>query len=190
MVFATLSGPALVWPYLRLWAQAKLDAWTPAAGDLSLLARVGIYLDNWAIRFAPLAVVLALILGPLVVLGVAALTRVSSPYSEPTRGDVLAWWCVSLAVGGILPLSAGRNPFGASSVFFSVLWTAVVAFWVSLAAAYGIQREGRRATPHTWHPGWLLGLAAVPSVGVLLLPILAFTVFRPAAVESGRLTTR
>jgi hypothetical protein len=155
-----------------------------------LLVRIGLYVDNSAIRLAPIAIIVVVLLAPLIVLGIAALTGAFSHHTTATRRDVLIWWCISAAIGGILPIPLGTLPRTVvfPALFFSVFWTALVAFWLSLAAAYAVQRRRRRTKPDTCHPAWLLGVSAFGNLGGLgcfLLPVLAVTLFRREELASG-----
>ena len=95
------------------------------------------------------------------------------------------WWCVSgvlfaatFLTGGVyfLRRPEAELPF---TLLTSLVWIGVVAFWVSVAAAYAVQQKRYIALESAWHPGWLLaGVAALNCVGLYAIPILAVVVFR------------
>jgi hypothetical protein len=185
LVFAALTAPVLVGASVAFWAQWKIIGWTPGRGELSLPIRVGLALNNWTIRCLPFAVIALVLTWPLIVLGVAALTGAFSSRNTATRRDVVLWWCVSaiafaamfLTVGVSYLLRPDAEP--PAAILVALAWMAIVAFWVSLAAAYAVQQKRYLGHESAWHPKWLLAaVMALNCLGLYALPLLAAIAFR------------
>jgi hypothetical protein len=185
VVFVVLTAPAAVWAGVTLWAQSEAGGRTPALGELSLPIRVVLASNNWVIRGLPFAVLPLALLWPLIVLGVAALTGTFSSRNTATRRDVIIWWSISGVVFAAMFLTGGvfylrRPEADVPAVLLARLaWMGIVAFWVSVAAAYAVQQKRYRARESAWHPKWLLAaVAAVNCLGLYALPVLAVIAFR------------
>ena len=183
-IFGALSAPSLVWPSIVFWAQSKATASAPDAGNLSLAVRTALFLNNWSIRLLPFVVIILILVWPLIVLGIAVLTGASASRNTATRRDVLFWWCVSAATfGALFAVFATAYyldvDFGPSTISFaSLLWPGVMAFWISLAAAYSVQQKRRLVDPNAWEPKWFLAaLAALNCFGIYAVPVLAAVAF-------------
>jgi hypothetical protein len=193
LVFGVLSVPVLALAPILLRAQALASAWSPASGELSLPVRAALALDNGIVRWLPLVGILLALVWPFIVLAIAALTGEFSARNRVTYRDVAFWWCVSaIDFGAVLAVLGAGYLLGSWTeppvvLAASVAWPGIVAFWVSLAAAYGVQRQKRAADARAWDPKWLLaGLVALNSVGMAVLPLLAAIAFRRDAAFSAR----
>jgi hypothetical protein len=192
-VFAVLTLPVFLLAVVTLWAHVQASGWTPAAGELSLPIRAALALDNWVIRLLPFAVIPAALIWPVIVWGITAVTGASSSRSSATRADVVRWWAAS----GSFFIASGV----ASAVLFlyrpavelpstalaCLAWGGIVAFWLSLAAAYGVQQKRHASGESSWASGDLLvGVGALNCLGLFALPLLAFIAFRRGESSAGR----
>jgi hypothetical protein len=191
-VFAALTLPAALLAGVTMWGHAEASGWTPAAGELSLPVRAALALDNWVIRLLPFAMIPVALLWPVIVWGLESITGAASHRNSATRADVVGWWAAS----GSLFLAVGI----ASAVLFfyrptvevpaaalaCVAWVGIVAFWLSLAAAFGVQQKRYASRESAWTSGRLLvGVGALNCVGLFALPLLAFIAFRQGESRSA-----
>jgi hypothetical protein len=192
-LFLALTVPVALWAGVSVWAQSKASGWTPALGELSLSVRVALASQQWATRLLPFAIIPVACAWPLILPGIALLTR-NSHSRAVTRRDVATWWCISVVAFGAMLLMGGVVYFResgrevATPLLACLGWMGIVAFWVSLGTAYGVQQIQHAARQSTWHPRELLaGLAVLNCVGLYALPLLAVIAFRKSerAVEQG-----
>ena len=191
-VFAVLTLPAALFAVITLWAHVQASGWTSAAGELSLPIRAALTLDNWVIRLLPFAGIPAALIWPVIVWGITAVTGASSSSNCATRADVLRWWAVSggfFIAGGVasavllLYRPTAEMP---STALACLAWGGIVAFWLSLAAAYGVQQKRHASRESSWASGDLLvGVGALNCLGLFALPLLAFIAFRRSESSAG-----
>jgi hypothetical protein len=191
LVFWLLSVPGFALGCLGVWALSVSSAWTPGEPELSLAVRLAIAASNWVVRLAPFAIIFLMPLWPLVVLGIARVTRGSR--ETTTHRDVLIWWTTSLAIllaimgASALSFYMDVDLGSLLTIVMCLLWPAVIAFWVSLAAAYDVQHRRYLARETTLNPNWLLAaLAAISVVGLFIVPLLAALALRPDTTPGRR----
>src|SRR5262249_55405318 len=147
--------------------------------------RVVIWCSNWVVRLAPFAIIVLVPLWPLVVLGIARVTRRS--HATTTHRDVLFWWnvsfgtCLAVMVVSALSFYLDVDLGALMAITMCLVWPAIVAFWVSLAATYDVLKRRYIAGETTLlKPNSLLvGLAAVSFFGLFIVPLLAAFALRP-----------
>ncbi|MBN2371417.1 MAG: hypothetical protein JXO72_13120 [Vicinamibacteria bacterium] len=187
-VFAVLTIPAALWTGVVLWAQWNASGWTPELGELRLSVRVALASSHWVVRGLPFAVLPVALVWPLIIAGITALVDRGASPNSPTRCDVVIWWCVSavafagdIVAGGIFYLLWPKAEIAAPALAF-LAWVGIVAFWMSMAAAYSVQRKRYAAQQSPWHPRKaLVALLALNVVGIYALPMLVAIVFRKDA---------
>jgi hypothetical protein len=197
VVFAILAAPAAVWAIITILAQSEASGWIPALGELSLPIRVVLASNRWIVRVLPFVAVPVSLLWPLIVLGLAALTGTFSGRNTATLRDIVIWWCVSVVFFAAMFLTGVvyflRMPEAEFLVTLmaSLAWMGIVAFWVSMVAAYAVQQKRYVALESTWRPGWLLAaVAALNCVGLYTLPVLDAIVFRKGQSTNERAVER
>jgi hypothetical protein len=191
-VFTVLALPAALLAGVTLWAHAEAAGWTPAAGELRLPVRAALALDHWVIRLLPFALIPVALIWPVMVWGLAIITGAASHRNSATRADVVGWWAASgslfLAIGLASAALFLYRPTAEvpAAALACVAWGGIVAFWLSLAAAFGVQQKRYASRESEWTPGRLLvGVAALNCVGLFALPLLAFIAFRKGESRSA-----
>jgi hypothetical protein len=184
LIFGALASPAPVLAAFSLWAHTRAAA-EPNFEKLGMAVREGLALNGWAVRLMPFLIISLSIVWPLVVVAIAAATG-EALRNRTTSRDVLRWWYVSVASLIVLFVGAGiwymhdpKHSDPPTAVLVSIGWIGVVAFWISMAAAYSIQHRKYATHESRWHPKWLLGgVALLSCVGLGGLPLIAAIAFR------------
>jgi hypothetical protein len=160
--------------------------WVPGAPGLSEVVRLAYSFDLWTIRMLPFVMLPILLAQPLIIWAIGKLAGATSAASVARSRDVLYWWCVSLAPGVALLIITlvwdARLPI---QVLFFVIWLGLVAFWVAIATAYGVQLRRRSEDRGAWHPRWLLGMGWLGGFGWLMLPVVGLVTLRRDGVPKA-----
>jgi hypothetical protein len=190
VAFAALGLPPVLWPAAHLWAEPRVQAWSagwvPGAPDLSTIVRLAYSFDLWTIRMLPFVMIPIWLAQPLIIWAIAKRAGAASAASGAKPRDVLSWWSVSLVPSVALLIITlvwdARLPL---QVLFFAMWVSLVAFWIAIATAYGVQLRRRREHREAWHPRWLLGLGWLGGFGWLMLPVMGLLTSRRDSVAKA-----
>ncbi len=186
MVFAILTGPVVVWACFTTWAQWKANSWMPGAGEMGLPVRVAVASGHWVVRMLPFAALPVVLAWPAVVPVLARVTGGVPSRKSATLHDIVVWWCVAgvafaaLSVVGVVAVFREPEPQVPVALLASLGWAGVVAYWLSMAAAYAVQQKrvarsgeylasrktpGGCSRPNAWACLRCLSWPSWPSVG-------------------------
>ena len=181
-VVAVLMIPAVAWTALRLWVGANMDLWEASGQLLPLHTRVLIGVDSWAIRMAPLAVILVVFSSPAWITGIAWATgSLRLPGAAEARRTLLVWWATSMvasvaALGSFVPRSL---PF--IGLYLAFAWLAFLAHSVSVGAACALQRQrvaAGRSSFGVWRILWVTWVCLLLVPPVPVVPIAVWALWR------------
>jgi hypothetical protein len=172
-LYAANMLPVLVWLALRSWAALTLSAWEAAPADLGLPVRIGLHVDNWAMRAMPFAMLWIAVLGPFLSIAIALAGVVGrDPLESSERRAVLDWWSSALAYSILTVLLARYVDLFAS---FASSWAMLLCYSNALGAAFAVQRSRHRQGASRLKGGWVLyggGMLSLVSfpLGLLVPP--------------------